>query len=125
MEQIAIYNDYSKTKIKYTYDQAINEYKNIKSIMLDNEQNITGFSSLASSHVLFLIIADMANKIQDLEEKINTLTSSGTPIKETIVIDIDAIMERLKWEIFYHGNMTMNQLRAGFDKWNWRQDCSN
>lgn len=82
MEQIAIYNDYSKTKIKYTYDQAINKYKNIKSVMVDDEQNIKGLSSLADTHMLFLVIADMANKIQDLEEKINTLTSSGTPIKE-------------------------------------------
>ena len=50
--------------------------------MVDDEQNIKGLSSLADTHMLFLVIADMANKIQDLEEKINTLTSSGTPIKE-------------------------------------------
>lgn len=67
MEKIAIYNDYSKTKIKYTYDDAIRAFKNIKSGILDEQENITGIPSLADVHVLFLAVADMAEKIKQLE----------------------------------------------------------
>ena len=35
---------------------------------------------------IYFIMAEMANKIQDLEEKINTLTTSGTQIGDKTVV---------------------------------------
>lgn len=68
--------------VKYTYEDAIKIFEHLKQNMLDGENKIRGFSTLLDFQVAILVISDMANKIQDLEEKVNTLTSSGTTAKE-------------------------------------------
>lgn len=72
--------------VKYTYNDAVKIFEQFKHGMLDGENKIRGFSTLLDFQVAILIISDMANKIQDLEEKINTLTTLGTTTGDKTVV---------------------------------------